>query len=71
MDHIIGIRANESWNKTLKAKESRMDQLENDNADIREEQWRMNEEIQMSREESNFLIQQLMDSIEDQFAELH
>lgn len=51
--------------------ESRMEQLEHDNAGIREKQQRMNEEIQKSKKENNLLIQQLMRSIQDQFAEFH
>lgn len=47
-----------------------MDQMETETAGIREEQQRMNKELQKSRDDSNILIQQLMHSIQDQFAEL-
>lgn len=55
---------------TLKAMESLIDQMEIETTTIHEEQRRMNKELQKSKEESNFLFQQLMRSIQDQFAEL-
>lgn len=42
-----------------------MDQMETETAGIREEQQRMNKELQKSRDDSNILIQQLMHSIQD------